>query len=86
MRYRADPSALLRVVALDSLTAIYHRRSGQTHLVAEPVPEILAVLGSGDADLSKLIKRLELDDIPDIRSALTERLDEMIAIGLVSVS
>jgi PqqD family protein of HPr-rel-A system len=86
MRYRADPPALLRVVELDSLTAIYHRRSGQTHLVAEPVPEILAVLSSGDADLSEILKQLKLDDISETREALPERLDEMIATGLVSIS
>ncbi|MDB5699834.1 MAG: HPr-rel-A system PqqD family peptide chaperone [Sphingomonadales bacterium] len=85
MRYRADPPALLQIVPLDSLTAIYHRRSGQTHLVAEPVPEILAALGEG-GDLTDILAQLGLQDAPDAREALAARLDEMIATGLVTAS
>jgi PqqD family protein of HPr-rel-A system len=83
MRYLADPASLLRVVKLDILTAIYHRRSGQTHLVGEPVPEILEALGQGGADLAVLLKRLELPDNPENREALSDRLAEMITTGLV---
>jgi hypothetical protein len=32
------------------MTALYDRRSGTTHLVAEVVPAILEALGAGDAD------------------------------------
>lgn len=85
MRYRADPSALLRVVQLDSLTAIYHRRSGQTHLVGEPVPEILEALTVG-GDPTEILSRLGIADTAEARAALTARLDEMIAIGLVTLS
>ncbi|CAN5290059.1 hypothetical protein BH09PSE3_BH09PSE3_22150 [soil metagenome] len=84
MRYRADPTALLQIFPFDSLTAIYHRRSGQTHLVAEPVPEILYALGNGDADVPEILSRLGLDDAEDTRAALTARLDEMTATGLVT--
>lgn len=83
MRYQADPASLLRVVKLDILTAIYHRRSGQTHLVGEPVPEILEALGQGAAALPELLKRLYLADNPDNREALSDRLAEMLATGLV---
>jgi PqqD family protein of HPr-rel-A system len=86
MRYYADPASLLRVVKLDILTAIYHRRSGQTHLVGEPVPEILDALGQGGADLSELLNRLDLDDNSTNREALTDRLQEMALTGLVSTA
>lgn len=86
MRYRADPAAYLRIVPLDSLTAIYHRPSGQTHVVAEPVPELLAALGGDPVDLDALIGRLKIENSSENRNILTERLGELVAIGLVSTA
>jgi PqqD family protein of HPr-rel-A system len=79
--YNADPPEAVRVLALDSLTAIYHRRSGQTHVVTEPVPEILMALKDSAADVVTLAERLgvAVHGYP----ALTARLDELIASGLV---
>jgi PqqD family protein of HPr-rel-A system len=84
MRYRADPPALLQIVHLDSLTAVYHRRSGQTHLVGEPVAAILGALET-DGDLAEILKRLDVEDSLGARDALAARLNEMAAIGLVVV-
>jgi PqqD family protein of HPr-rel-A system len=84
MRYRADPPALLQIVKLDSLTAIYHRRSGQTHLVGEPVPEILAALQM-DGDVPEILDRLGIEQSPSAHGALAARLGEMALIGLVTV-
>ncbi len=86
MAYRADPPEGLRIVPLDSLTAIYHRASGQTHVVAEPMPEILAVLGEGAADMAGLVTRLGLTDDDETRALLTERVEELVATGLVARS
>jgi PqqD family protein of HPr-rel-A system len=83
LTYRADPPEGLRIVPLDSLTAIYHRASGQTHVVAEPVPEILAAFGEGAADVSGLFARLGLPEIAETRALLLERLEELVATGLV---
>ena len=47
MRVRAAPADALRLAPLDSLTAIYDRRSGQTHLIDAG----LAALLSGDLDI-----------------------------------
>jgi PqqD family protein of HPr-rel-A system len=85
MRYRADPPAMLQIVQLDSLTAIYHRRSGQTHLVGEAVPEILLALTTV-GDVSEILSRLDIEDSPGARGALRARLDELVATGLVSNS
>lgn len=86
--YRAERPDQLRLVALDPLTAIHHRRSGATHLVAEPVPQILAALQEGEADLSvlaaRLAERFDLDPHDgETQGALAARLEELAALGLV---
>ncbi len=75
-----------RIVALDGLTALYHRASGATHVVGEPVPEILAALGDEALTIDQLLGRLQGDyDIADDGGvALSARLDELVALGLVT--
>jgi PqqD family protein of HPr-rel-A system len=85
LTYRADPPEGLRIVPLDSLTVIYHRASGQTHVVAEPMPEILMALQKGEADLAGILARLSLTDIPETRALLIERLEELVVTGLVAL-
>ncbi len=84
LTYRADPAGGLRMVSLDSLTAIYHRASGQSHVVSEPVPEIIAALSAGEADIAEIIERLNLLDNDDTRALLSERLHELVRTGLVA--
>lgn len=79
MTFRAPAKGVLRTVRLDAMTAIYDRRSGMTHLVAEVVPTILAALGEGDADVEGLALRVETTEF----AALAERLEELADIGLV---
>jgi PqqD family protein of HPr-rel-A system len=73
------------MVPLDELTAVYHRTSGQTHLVAAPVPEILAALEGAPATLDVLLARLaERYDLADPDpEALAARLAELETLGLV---
>lgn len=84
-QYYAPPPSALRVVALDALTAIFHRPSCQTHIVAPPVPEILALLAEGPMDDATLLARLhDTYDLADgDAAALRARLDELVAIGLI---
>ena len=84
-RYRAPPPAALRIVALDALSAIYHRASGQTQGVAPPVPEILDLLADRAMTADDLLAALaEQFDLPDgAAAALTERQDELDDTGLV---
>lgn len=84
-RYRASAREALRIVPLDLLTLIYHRASGQTHVVASPVPEILETLASEAMDVAALLSKLAADyDLGDADAeALTARLDELAAVGLV---
>ncbi len=83
--FRAAPAELLLVEPLDVLTAVYHRASGQTHLLAEPAPEIMAALAGGpltrDTLLADLRERYSMSD-PD-EDALAARLEELVAAGLV---
>jgi PqqD family protein of HPr-rel-A system len=85
--YRADPSDGFRLVALDGLVALFHRRSGTTHIVDDPVPQILHLLGQEPMSVDVVVKRLsETHDIQgedDIVPALSERLAELEAAGLV---
>ena len=82
MTYRAPPPGVLRLVRLDAMTAIFDRRSGATHLVAEVVLTILEALAEGGASLDGLAERLRTGE----RVALGERLDELVATGLIDAS
>lgn len=82
--YRAADPATLRIVPLDTLTLIYHRASGITHVVDAPVPEIIEALAvplSVGALLAKLADEYDLIDADS--AALAVRLDELVAAGLV---
>lgn len=88
MVYRAaDPAALI-VVPLDALTAVFHRASGITHLLAEPAPEMLAALAGDWLSIDMLMGRLARDfDLVDAdRAALAARLDELVGAGLVTAA
>ena len=75
------------MVSLDLFTALYHRRSGQTHLVSEPVPEIIAALeAQAHTPLSlraALSAGAELSAEGDVLAALIDRLAELETLGLV---
>ena len=85
--YRAAPADALRVEPLGELTAIFDRRSMQTHLVVSPMPEILGAMGADPCDAALLASRLvatfDLDSENDARPILAERLVELAAMGLV---
>lgn len=85
--YRAAPADALRVEPLGELTAIFDRRSRQTHLVVSPMPEILAAMGAGACNAADLATRLaatfDLDAAEDVQPVLAERLGELAAMGLV---
>jgi PqqD family protein of HPr-rel-A system len=79
--YTADA---VRAAPLDSLTALYHPRSGMTHVVAEPVPEILAGLTGRVMTADALLAALGVAADDDAMTALAARLDELEQVGLVS--
>ena len=86
--YRMARAEALRIVHLDSFIAVYHRASGLTHLLTAPAPEIMATLGESGLTRAALAERLAADfDLADLDEAvLAERLDELVACGLVSAA
>lgn len=87
-RFKADPPGHSIAADLDGLTALYHRPSGQTHLLAEPMPHILAalageVLSAGEL-LARLADRHAMETGGDALERLLERLAELESAGLVA--
>ena len=84
--YVAPPADAVVAVELDPFLALYDRRSGITHLLAEPAPQLLEMLAAGPLDLAAIRQRLlaafDLSDLND--AALTARLDELVAAGLLA--
>ncbi len=86
IHYRAEPSDQLLIEPLDAMTLVYHRRSGITHMVAEPVPEMLAAMGDDTVDAATLVTRLVAIFDLDANGAevvITARLEELAEQGLV---
>ena len=82
--YIADASDQLKAVPLDGLTAIFHRRSGITHLLAPPAPQILEALADHSAEVETLLARMAVRfDVEGGADALVARLAELEAAGLV---
>jgi PqqD family protein of HPr-rel-A system len=85
-RYIADAESELRSIPLEALTALYHRPSGMTHILAPPAPQILAALAgkAGDPEevLARIADEFELE-ADDPAAAIAARLGELEAAGLV---
>ena len=82
MRWRAPPEHLL-VVVLDAFTAVFHRPSGQTHLLVEPAPQILEILVE-PLDEAELLERLNAAYDLDGSETLAERMRELAEAGLIA--
>jgi len=86
-RYTADPPGAMPTVELDGLTALFHVRSGMTHILAAPAPQILALLAEGPATretiLARLTDRFAVESEGDVLELLEARLSELENAGLV---
>jgi PqqD family protein of HPr-rel-A system len=74
------------IVELEGLSLLFHPRSGTTHILAPPSPEIVAALAQGPADAAALLERLRTEfDMDEAagEDALAARLAELEAAGLV---
>ena len=81
--YIADDPRHVRQIELDGLTALFHRSSGMTHILAPPAPQILAALRvPGDAG-ALAVRMAEAFDLEGGEEALTARLAELEAAGLI---
>jgi PqqD family protein of HPr-rel-A system len=85
--YRAEPADARIVEPLDMMTLIYQRRSGITHMVGEPVPQMLAAMGDDAVDAGALVERLadsfDLGEAGAAAALIAERLEELAELGLV---
>ncbi|HEU0134086.1 MAG TPA: HPr-rel-A system PqqD family peptide chaperone [Allosphingosinicella sp.] len=84
--YTADPPETMRRVELEGLVLLYHRRSGLTHFLAPPAPQILDALATGPASAAEIAARIaRAFDIEsdDSEAAIAARLSELEAAGLV---
>lgn len=85
--YLAEPADQLLVEPLDAMTLIYQRRSGITHMVAEPVPEMLAAMGDEVVTAAMLVAKLsdqfDLGTDEDAEAVVAARLKELAELGLV---
>jgi PqqD family protein of HPr-rel-A system len=85
--WHGPPPGRLRLDPIDPLVAVYDRASGQTHLLLAPMPQILSVLETGPANTAAIEAHLErdhgLESEAGNRVLLTERLEELAALGLV---
>ena len=82
----ADSPEHVSTVPLDGLTALFHRASGMTHILAPPAPQILAALAGRSGDVQAVIDRIRADfdiDSADAGAAVEARLAELEAAGLV---
>jgi PqqD family protein of HPr-rel-A system len=83
-RFIAPKPDCLIISPLDAVVALYHRPSAMTHLVVEPVPEIIEALQSGPLSVADLLAKLALPRDSDTVDAVTARLNELEAGGLIA--
>ena len=87
IHYRAEPADARILRPLDAMTLIYQRRSGITHIVAEPVPQILEAMGEEPCSAAQIADRLsrafDLGGAEDAEAVIADRLAELAKLGLV---
>lgn len=85
--FRREGDDAIVACIFDDIVLLYHRPSGQTHMVISPVPEILAAMADGAALCSadvrdRLAAQFDLDGA-DAVAAIATQLDHLAALGLV---
>jgi PqqD family protein of HPr-rel-A system len=87
IHYLAEAADARIIWPLDQMTLIYQRRSGITHIVADPVPQILHAMGDGPCDAALIAARMsaqyDLGDTAQARAIIAARLAELAQLGLV---
>lgn len=88
-RYRRDRD--IAACVLEDIIVLYHRASGQTHMMVSPAPEILEALDDEDVSTAaQLHARLERHyDLGERTQAIAEietHLEGLTALGLVRCS
>lgn len=87
-RYFQDECTAVAACVLEDITLLYHRSSGQTHMVISPVPEILEALGQDApataAELhARLARHYDLGEPMEAVAQIEAHLFDLAALGLV---
>ena len=90
-RYCQDSPDAITSCVLEDMVLLYHRPSGQTHMVISPVPEILATLDGGaaltaDEVLGQLASLYELGAAEEAGPQVEAHLAELTELGLVRIA
>lgn len=87
-KYRAAAKDDLIWHDLDSMTLLFHRPSGITHMLADPVPAMLEVMDAEPVTAAQIADRLrdrfDLESAADVENIVVARLEELSDLGLVS--
>jgi len=87
-KYRAASQDDLIWHALDSMTLLFHRPSGITHMLADPAPAILQVMADAPLAAAEIAARLmaefDLESHGDTEDIVHARLAELADLGLVA--
>jgi PqqD family protein of HPr-rel-A system len=87
-KYRAASKDDLIWHALDSMTLLFHRTSGITHMLADPAPAILEVMADAPLSAAEIAARLmaefDLESGADTENIVHARLAELADLGLVA--
>ncbi|NIJ15097.1 HPr-rel-A system PqqD family peptide chaperone [Sphingobium vermicomposti] len=86
-RYCREERDAIAACALDDFTLLYHRTSGQTHMVISPVPEILDALDEAVPRTAaqvhdRLADHYDLGDADSVIAVIDAHLAELTALGL----
>lgn len=86
--YRVDTADAVLSCLLDDIVLLYHIRSGQTHMVISPVPEILDRMADGAPVCARdmcdrLAQDYDLGPAQDALAQIGDHLDALLALGLV---
>ena len=86
-KYRAAAQDDLIWHELDSMTLLYHRISGITHMLADPAPAILEVMEGLSLTAAEIAARLaaqfDIETEIDAEDIVVVRLEELSGLGLV---
>jgi PqqD family protein of HPr-rel-A system len=86
-KYRLASSDALIHHDLDSMSLIFDRRSGITHMIADPVTAIIEVMGDAAASVAAIAEmlssRFDVEQEVDVAEIVLARLEELRDLGLV---
>lgn len=88
-RYDLVPADQYSCSVIETIELVYHRPSGITHLLLPPMPQILAVLRTGERTVGGIVAALEarfdlaVDGEESTVRVVAARLDELRDMGLV---